>query len=215
MNLPSENNWNSFWNSNKQSQFTKISWSKKRIEEVLLKYIKKNCTVLDAGCGSGYFSNMFLKYNCQVYSLDYSKEAIDIAKKLTSGQAKYIIGDLLDEKFCDKYKGKFDLIFSDGLFEHFTEKDQIKILKNFIKMKSKRGVITTFVPNKFSFWEVIRPIFMPQIKEDPFTLKDLENLSKKVGIKVIESGGLNVLPLKLSPEKLGKYLGMILFSISK
>ena len=104
MNLPSEKNWNNFWNNNKQSQFTKISWSKKRIEVVLSKYLKRDFVVLDAGCGSGYFSNMFLKYGCQVYSLDYSQEAIEIAKKLTREKAKYLVGDLLDVDYCKKYK---------------------------------------------------------------------------------------------------------------
>lgn len=215
MNLPSENNWNSFWNNNKDSAFTKISWSKKRIIDVLDKYLNPDIEVLDAGCGSGYFSVYFLSKKCKVTALDYSKEALDIAKKLTENRAKYVQGDLLDENFCKKFAGKFDLIFSDGLFEHFKKSDQIKILKNMKLMKSEKGVITTFVPNKFSFWEVIRPIFMPQIKEDPFVLKELLRLNWSCELKSIEFSGLNVFPIKYSPEFLGKYFGMILYCISK
>ena len=122
---------------------------------------------------------------------------------------------MLDKEFCGKYQGKFDIIFSDGLFEHFEPRQQQKIMDNMNLMKKKSGVITTFVPNKFSFWEVIRPIFMPQIKEDPFTLGGLIKLNKSCKNKVILSGGLNVLPIKISPEFLGKYFGMILYVVAK
>lgn len=182
---------------------------------VLNRYIKPNMTVLDAGCGSGYFSNYFLTRNCRVTALDYSKEALEIAKKLTGGKANYLQGDLLSKEFCKKYEGKFDLIFSDGLFEHFSRSDQLKIMQNMKLMKSKKGVITTFVPNKFSFWEVIRPIFMPQIEESPFILKDLVSLNEEGGLTVVEKNGLNVLPFKYSLEFAGKIFGMILYVIGK
>lgn len=215
MDLPNKNNWNSFWGDNKTSAFTKISWSKKRIMAVLDRYIKPGMSVLDAGCGSGYFSNFFLTRGCKVTALDYSKEALEIARKLTNGKASYVQGDLLSKEFCEKYKGKFDLIFSDGLFEHFSRSDQLKIMQNMKLMKSKKGVVTTFVPNKFSFWEVIRPIFMPQIEESPFVLKDLVSLNKESSLVVAEKNGLNVLPFKYSPEFFGRHLGMILFTIGK
>jgi len=213
--LPTKNNWNSFWDDKKESRFIKTSWSKKRIKLVLNNYLKPGVSVLDAGCGSGYFSNYFLSKKCKNTALDYSDDALKIAKRLTRGQGKFVRGDLLDENFCKKFEGKFDLIFSDGLFEHFKKNDQMKIIKNMKLMKSKNGVIITFVPNRFSFWEVIRPIFMPQIKETPFVLKSLIKLNEDCSLEIIKYGGLNVLPIKYSPEFFGSYFGMILYCIAK
>ena len=111
---------------------------------------------------------------------------------------------------------RFDLIFSDGLFEHFSKTDQDKIFKNLISLLSDKGVIVTFVPNKFSPWELIRPFFMPGIKEAPFVLSELVDLNQRNGAEVIGRGGINVFPFALSPDKIiGHLFGMLLFTISK
>ena len=108
-----------------------------------------------------------------------------------------------------------DIIFTDGLFEHFSKEKQEKILKTFITMKKRDGLIITFLPNKYSFWTIIRPIFMPGIEEVPFTLKKLTYFVEELGQKVIEKGGLNVLPVKYSLEFLGKRVGMLVYTVSK
>jgi SAM-dependent methyltransferase len=111
---------------------------------------------------------------------------------------------------------KFDLIFTDGLFEHFSGEEQHKIISNFKKVLSPQGIVATFVPNKWSPWQLIRPFFMPGIKEKPFTLQGLKDLNLRCGLEIIQSGGLNVLPFKYSPDRsFGPYYGMILFSLAK
>lgn len=109
--LPTSNNWDSFWNDKKESRFTKTSWSKKRIKFILNDYLKSGMSVLDAGCGSGYFSNYFLSKKCKNTALDYSDDALKIAKRLTKGKGDFVRGDLLNKKFCKKFESKFDLIF--------------------------------------------------------------------------------------------------------
>ena len=213
--LPKEENWDDYWDANTDSRFTKRSWSKARMMNVLDTIVKEGMSVLDAGSGSGFFSNYFISKGCNVYSLDYSEDALKITRRLTGGKSKeYLKEDLLDPKFGEKYPKKFDIIFSDGLFEHFSEEDQGKIISNFINVKKDNGVITTFVPNRFSWWEVVRPIFMPGIKEDPFTMKGLEGLHK--GLEIQRKGGLNVLPLPLSPDNIfGSKIGMILYVFAR
>jgi len=49
------NEWNNFWISDQSKQFTKVSWSKRRIMNILDCYVKTEMIVLDAGCGSGFF----------------------------------------------------------------------------------------------------------------------------------------------------------------
>ena len=210
--------WNDFWSVKQggQFQFNKPSWSKRRIINILDKYVDKDMTILDAGCGSGFFSNYFISKGCKVYSLDYSEKALDIARKITQNKAfEYLNRDLLDESLGFEFKNTFDLIFTDGLFEHFSQEEQEKILKAFITMKKKKGLIITFVPNRYSFWAVIRPIFMHGIKEKPFTLGELTSFIEELGQKVIEKGGINVLPVKYSPEFLGDRIGMLVYTVSK
>ena len=208
--------WDGFWSDRQYKQLTKPSWSKRRIMNILDKYVDKDMTVLDAGCGSGFFSNYFISKGCKIYSLDYSERALEIARKITQNKAvEYIKRDLLDESICFEFNNTFDLIFTDGLFEHFSKEEQEKILKTFITMKKRDGMIITFVPNRYSFWTIIRPIFMPGIEEVPFTLKKLTSFVEELGQKVIEKGGLNVFPVKYSPELLGKNVGMLVYTVSK
>lgn len=213
--LPQEKNWDYFWKLNTESRFTQKSWSKIRIIRVLDEIIKPEMVVLDAGSGSGFFSNYFLSKGCKVYSLDYSKDALEITKRLTNNKSEaYLQEDLLDPFLSQKYENTFDMIFSDGLFEHFSKEDQRKIMDNFRKVKKSDGIIATFVPNKYSWWEIVRPLVMPGIKEDPFTMPRL--LALHQGLVIIKKGGLNTIPLRFSPDKLvGGKIGMILYLLVK
>lgn len=208
-------NWNNFWQSNVNSRFTKKSWSKIRIMAQLDFFLKPDFSVLDAGSGSGFFSNYFLSKGCKVYSLDYSEDALSITRRLTSNRcAAYLKENLLDPQFGRRYKERFDLVFTDGLFEHFTQQDQLTILNNFREAKKAEGIIATFVPNKYSWWEVVRPLVMPGIHEEPFTRRTLLELHK--GMNLIKTGGLNVLPTAVSPDHVfGANFGMILYCIAR
>jgi len=210
--------WNNFWSANQDRSFSNPSWSKRRIMKILERYVDADAgmEVLDAGCGSGFFSNYFILKGCRVYSLDYSEEALTLAKRMTNNKSfKYLKRDLLNDNLTSEFKNKFDLIFTDGLFEHFTKEEQEQIMETFVKIKKDKGVIVTIVPNKYTFWTVVRPFFMPGIKEKPFSLNELEAFVKRTSQRIIERGGLNVLPFKYSPEFLGGIVGMLVWVVSK
>ena len=211
--LANNKDWNYYWNNNSEN-FTKISFSKKRIIEILDKHITYNSVIVDAGCGSGFFSNYFCQKTNKVFAVDNSESALKKCKQICNDKVSILNLDLLSDEFVKNFYKKIDLIFSDGLLEHFNYKEQNKILSNFYKCLSDNGKIITLVPNKFSPWQIIRPIFMPSIKETPFILRNLIKLHQHNGFKTLDSGGINVLPIKYSPEKyLGKYFGMLLYTI--
>lgn len=208
-------NWDHFWKQNARSRFVRVSWSKIRMMKLLDGFAKPGMKALDAGCGSGFFSQYFLSKGCEVYTLDYSGEALEVAKQTTKNASKaYLKENLLDPAFPDRYQGLFDLIFTDGLFEHFSPADQRTIMKNFDLAKKTDGIVATFVPNLFSWWEIVRPLVMPGIHEKPFTMASLLALHK--GMEIVTRGGLNVLPIALSPERLlGPRLGMLLYCFAR
>ena len=207
------NDWNIFWNKS-SIKFSKISYSKKRIIKILDKYVNYGDRIADAGCGSGFFSNYFSQNTDKVFSIDYSDSALALCKQQCNGKTQTIKLDLLSDNFSNIFNNNLEIIFSDGLLEHFDLVEQIKILSNLYNGLAPKGKLITFVPNKFSPWQIIRPIFMPNIKEKPFILKNLIKLHKKTGFRIIESGGINVLPIEYSPEKyLGNYFGMLLYVV--
>ena len=214
--MPQSKEWDHYWSLDQTKRFAKVSWSKKRIISILDRYVKKDGYALDAGCGSGFFSNYLFNCSVNVFSADYSQEALDMAKQVTKGHTQLVKINFLEDDIYDQTQQKFDLVFTDGLFEHFTNSEQDKILQNFIKSLNNNGLIVTFVPNRFSPWELIRPLYMPGIEEDPFTLKQLIDLNQRNGLSVIEQGGINTLPIALSPDKhVGHLWGMLLYTVAK
>ena len=212
-----QTSWNKFWQQNVDSRFTSVSWSKRRIMETLHPYLASGLVVLDAGSGSGFFSQFFITQGCETYSLDYSEQALAITRERTSNQSTaYLCRNLLDKTFADDFSEVFDLVFSDGLFEHFSSTDQNRIFDHFKIVTKPGGAIATFVPNKYSFWTLIRPLFMPGITEKPFTLGELKTLYAGNKCSVVEAGGINVFPIRYSPDvSIGSKFGMLVYAIGR
>jgi cyclopropane fatty-acyl-phospholipid synthase-like methyltransferase len=213
--LPNNQSWDRFWSQGKKKSGG-IAWSKRRIAGIVSGYVAKGSCVLDAGCGSGYFSRYFLEQGADVTALDYSDNALAMTRDLTQGRAQTLRADLVHDNLADLVSGRrYHAIFSDGLFEHFEQGDQDKILRNFSSVLADNGVILTFVPNRWSPWQLIRPFLMPGIEEKPFILKNLAAMHQRNGLGIVSKGGVNVLPLRLSPEFLGPYFGMLVYVIAK
>lgn len=211
-----QSSWENFWKKNQPGSFVKVSWSKRRAVHILEQYVSKNMNVLDAGCGSGFFSKFFCDQGTRTTALDYSPAALELAKRVTKGRVKTVRADLVSEKLKNIFDERFDLIFTDGLFEHFSSQDQDQILQNFCSVLAPQGLIITFVPNRWSPWQLLRPFVMPGIKEQPFILKQLVRLNERNGLKVISSGGINTLPFRFSLEgSVASVLGMLLFTVGK
>lgn len=212
---PESGDWNKFWQTQDKDKILNPSWSKKRIIEILKPYVLSGKKVLDAGCGSGFFSKYFCDEGLSVTALDYSDDALKMTRELTGGRAKIIKADLTSAQLSGTLDGAFDIIFSDGLLEHFDISRQQAIVRNFRAHLAPAGVVITFVPNRFSPWELIRPFFMPGIEETPFVLSGLTFLQRQCGLKMIRSGGVNTLPFLFSPDKIfGKYFGMLLYTVA-
>ncbi len=210
-----KSDWNSFWDRAGGGRFTSVSWSKRRIEEVLDPFLGEGVRVLDAGCGSGYFCGLFLSKGCRVSALDSSEEALGIARRATRNRCEeYLAEDLLDRSFSRRHAGRFDLVFTDGLFEHFVENEQETIMENLTGALRPGGTMATFVPNLFSWWTAARPLFMKGIHEKPFRRKKLIALHRS--LEVIRMGGISVVPFRFSPERLlAARFGMLLYVLAR
>jgi SAM-dependent methyltransferase len=213
--LPQEKDWEKFWTQQNPNQ-SQVSWSKRRIISVLQKYVKKDGKALEAGSGSGFFSAYFCNSGMKTAALDYSDQALAMTQKATAGQAKTVKANLLENSLYHLLSDAFDLVFTDGLFEHFTDAQQNRIMQNLKGVLSEGGVIITVVPNRLSPWELIRPFYMPGIKEVPFQLKELVELNERNGLTVIEKGGMNTVPFRFSPDRLfGPTFGMLLYTVAQ
>ena len=216
MQSPQATDWNRFWSKPDSQQFGRVSWSKSRILNILEPYALAGKKALDAGCGSGFFSNYFCNQGMITVAADYSDGALQMARTLTAGKCRLLKVDFLNEQLADKLENRFDLIFSDGLLEHFSGDEQNTIIKNWASVLSDTGVMVTFVPNRFSPWELIRPLYMPGIEETPFIIKELVAVHERNGLSIIQKGGVNTIPFRFSPDRwTGSTFGMLLYVVAR
>jgi len=84
----------------------------------VIKEINKNEFVADFGCGSGQFANLLLQFGYHFsYGIDFSNNAIKIAKKLNHND-KFYTGNLLDKEVFGF--GQYDVAVLLETLEHIT-----------------------------------------------------------------------------------------------
>lgn len=106
----------------------------------ILKY--KPNKVLEVGSGTSRMSVLVSLFIKKVVALDKDTKLINKAVNITNRpNVEFIIGDAFNLPFKDN---SFDIVFSQGLLEHFTDNNIDKILKE--KLRVSRMVIFS-VPN--------------------------------------------------------------------
>jgi len=135
--------------------------------------LTKDTTLLDVGCGNGFFTYYFAEI-CQVTGLDFSKQmlAINPHDKLVQGNAENL-------PFTDE---SFDITFCSDLLHHL--KDHKKALQEMKRVAKKYVVISE--PNRNNpfifFFSLIKKEERGALK---FTKNYLINLGQSLGLKVV------------------------------
>jgi cyclopropane fatty-acyl-phospholipid synthase-like methyltransferase len=133
--------WRDFKGLNILGRFFKRSQSK-ALRKILEKIdLKKNAKIIDIGCGAGHTLKYFrmLGYRNSV-GVDISINSIKLCNKLFG----FKLGkDVFRKDITKSRVDKYDLVFSDGMLEHF--KDPSKLVKGICN--SSRKWILLFQPN--------------------------------------------------------------------
>ncbi len=95
-------------------------WLYRPVVKALVKKanLRAGSTVLDVGCGQGFFTRLFADLGLEPVGIDISGEAIRSAQRdyCTSG-ARFEVGDILSLK----YQGAYDCVFARGLSLYNTK----------------------------------------------------------------------------------------------
>ena len=174
----------------------------------LFEDLKEGEKVLDLGCGNGRWYKVFKEKKVDYFGVDNSEKLIEIAKE-NFPDAKFFVGNALNLPFPDNF---FDKVYSIALLHHIPSEDfRIKVLKEAKRVLRPGGIliltcwrvhrlreILAFL--KYTFLKIIgkskldfRDTFVPWGKKTLryyhfFTQKELENLLRKVGFEILESG---------------------------
>jgi len=114
---------------------------------------KQKLKVLDMGCGTGKLAERLLKKGYEVFAVDKSKEAVELAK-LKNNNIKYFIGDATKKlKFLKD--NSFDVIVSTFMTIYLSTSNLSSFMKEMHRILKKKGllIIGTIHP----FLHIIQP----------------------------------------------------------
>lgn len=103
--------------------------------------------LLDAGCGTGWFSAEAVKRGATVTSLDLGNGLLGEVKKKCD--SKRVVGSVLNIPFVDN---TFDYVLSSEVIEHVTNPKQA--LHEMYRVLRKDGVLVISTPNKAWYWSL-------------------------------------------------------------
>src|ERR1700749_1146982 len=109
--------------------------------------------LLDVGCGSGWLANYFAGRGMSVLGIDVSKEQIEAAEKLRTGENKerlnFICCDLVNWD-CDDLKDEFDVVFVNAFLHHLPLVELELILNKIAFVLKSGGKVYLYEPLEYS-----------------------------------------------------------------
>lgn len=151
-----KNIWNENWKRQRQvnpkeilnARFTQEAYN------CIKKFIDRNDKlILEAGCGTGRLCCLLARDfpDSRVIGMDISPNSLRISNNLKEylqvQNVSFILGNLFQMPFPDNY---FDVVFNDGVIEHFSLKEKPNYkdaLREMIRVTKPKGKIIVDVPN--------------------------------------------------------------------
>jgi SAM-dependent methyltransferase len=172
---------------------------KKRFLDLIIKYSNQNGRILEAGCGSAVLSIFLASKGYHCHSIDIDRGMLSLAERLANDYgAPKKPTFVLESIFNMSYeKGYFDVVFSNGVLEHFEDDKIIKIIK--IQLNIAKTVIIG-IPTKY-FNENEKAFGDERFLE----LKKWRELIAVSGGKIIEEASVHFLPINKRILKFRKW----------
>jgi len=184
--------WNAMWHEFRDFNFWGKIYAKnqeRNIKMVLDKInLVKSSNIIDIGCGTGRTLKYFKDFG---YKKAIGIDLSDMAIKHCENKGLRLGKDVFkkDAKRTGFKTGSFDLVFSDGLLEHFS--DFTPIVKEMTRISNRYVLITQ--PNHFSLLDRLRQnLKRKDVHEYTYKLKDFVDTFEKFGyfLKYKKSIGL-------------------------
>ena len=133
---------------------------------------------LELGCGAGLFSEFMAKQGIRATGVDFSKIAIEKAKRRITGkknQPKFIVSDVSDLKMLTE---PFDVAFDVGCFHCLNESMQQKYASELYRLLKDNSILLIWALNDSPAGFNLNADYFAKVFEDGFRLID-SNFSRR------------------------------------
>ncbi|MBM3292700.1 class I SAM-dependent methyltransferase [Candidatus Bathyarchaeota archaeon] len=154
--------------------------------------------ILEVGCGKAGDSLALTRMGADCYVLDFSNTALTISRNLAEGQKVKLISVMADAKALPFADNSFDLVFSQGLIEHYQPPDLL--ISEQKRVVRPGGFVLIDVPQLFSLQAISKRILMgigrwPFGWEKDYTENQLKEILDKLGLEFVTSYGWGLGPV--------------------
>lgn len=160
--------------------------------------------ILEVGAGTGREGHVLAREGAHVILLDISPEALNLSRRISRAPA-FLRADALRTPFPD---GTFDLVYHQGLLEHF--RDPLPLLRENFRILKPGGILLVDVPQKYHVYTLLKHALMAMGKwfagwETEFSYGELRRVVQEAGFEILHGWGYGMrpgLPYRLLREAL-------------
>ena len=148
--------------------------------------------ILEVGAGTGRDAVTLARAGAEVLTLDYVAGSLELTRKaanMAGVSVTTVCGDALGSPFPT---GSFDVVFHQGLLEHF--RDTTPLLADNARILKPGGHVIVDVPQTFHYYTLGKKVLIALDKwfagwETQFTPAQLEGLVREQGLEVTRTYG--------------------------
>ena len=149
-------------------------------------------TILDCGCGTGRFTDLFVQQGAKVVGMDISENMVKIAKK-KAPSAEFIIGDVFSTPFGET---QFDIVMCSQVLTHLHEYK--KPLLEMKRVTKENGIIVIDIRNILWPFRPIQILKQKLEREDEYNphythLRNMKRICNETGLEIEEFRGVGAL----------------------
>jgi len=167
------------------------------VAQVLAQGPVRGRRVLEVGAGSGRDSVALASEGAVPFILDYSAASLETARRVAErhGVAPILVrADALPLPFKE---GAFDVIFHQGLLEHF--RDPMPLLNENVRALADDGLLLVDVPQRWHLYTLLKHAMIATGTwfagwETEFTIGQLEGLLRRAGVRTVGRYGAWMVP---------------------
>jgi SAM-dependent methyltransferase len=177
--------WDTFWQfTTRHKAFNRMLYAMhfRHYVRLLDGVLPREPRMLELGAGSGIIPRRIVqRWGGRATLVDSNRVARDlfVAGRVPGEPLDYVLGDVLSLQFPPV----FDLVYSDGLIEHFPEK--AKLMAAHTRALKPSGHLVLFVPNNSFFFRNMTRFGPDMGYEERYSLRALVNLCENHGLRVL------------------------------